>query len=381
MAHEDVKIARGAFMPTIVFSGNYFRVNETPSIPLVNNSNLITDVGKKNSFLIGATAAQPVYDPTLFAIKNSANKQKRVADLKRSLGEKEALGTVKKVYYKALFFKEMISLNKEFGRTVTEKTEKTESGFKRGTASGLEFAKAEGVRAVSATSYNEALVNYEASKDELKRLIGYPMDKEIILQGTLEEFVEQKSKSLTETIPGAVGVEHDQEVKLADAYYDLAKAEKKRVLTNFFPKLYGTFNLYATKPDLLVEPDDEFAIHYMATAHIGFPIFDGFRNLHEYHKAALQEKMALIGKEEARRSAQMKERARERQDQTEIIPLKGPKKTLEEARKTYDVAKVAKRTGFISAADYMGAEKYWAKSRADYSRAQLQWLVDQVDRE
>jgi outer membrane protein TolC len=173
----------------------------------------------------------------------------------------------------------------------------------------------------------------------------------------------------------------DPDVQLAQANFELAKAEKKRVRSQFFPKLYATFNLYATKPDLIVEPDNEFALHYLVTAHLEFPIFDGLRNIHQYHKAAMLEKMALIGKEEADRNAQMKERSRTRSESTEIIPLKGPKMTLEEARKTYDVAKVAKRTGFISSAEYMGAEKYWAKSRLDYAKAQLQWLIDQVDRE
>ncbi len=375
MADEDVKIAKGGFFPTVVGAAIYYHIDDTATLPVIPGSFLFTEVGSRDNFLIGATAVQPVYDGSIFAAHRVAKKQQNVARIQNKMGEKRSLGNVRKAFYQALFYKELVGIQKDFRQSTSQELESVQTRFKRGTASELEVTKVESAEALSRGSYQDSLGKYETAKDQLKRFIGYPIDQEIILKGSLEELAEAESRS-----PDPVDTEPSESLQLAESQHALAVAATGQKRSQFFPKLYGNFNLYLTRPNLLVEPDEEFRLHYWTGASLSIPIFDGLRTIHAYHKAKAQEKISSILKKELENQDAIMKRAKERDPDAAGALLEGPKKSYQAAKKSYEVGKVAHQNRLISYGEWVRTQNDWAKAQIEFALAQMKYLNDRVDR-
>lgn len=374
MAEEDVKIARGAFYPNILFRAMYSRINESPSLPVLGGTNLFTTVGQQDTSLIGATALQTIYDGRIFALNRLASHQREIAALQKDVTRHTVANTVKKSYFKTLFFAESLLLHSGFHRIALGRVREIRENLAKGEASELDLSRAEAAEALTRSGYQEASADYQLSQDELKRLIGSPLQEEIRLNGDLEGFVRS-------SLPGnrPASDEIDLKARLADAVHASAVAGLKQKRSEFYPRLYGYLNLYFTYPDLLVESDPEFQLHYQVGAVLEVPLFDGFRSIHEYHKARHLERMAQIGSEEAVREAEMDDRRDQRRSRSAAARLEAPRKSREAARRAYEVAKAAYRNDLITLGELLQAEKGWAEAQVGYKKAQLDWLAEWSD--
>lgn len=377
MASRDSKMATGAFLPTIVGGASYWFVDDTALLPVLPGSLLFTNVGRRNNALLGASVLQPIYDQSLIATKKAANRKHDVAKYQKEMAEDRALGGVKKAFYRALFLKKIADLQKDYRNTTSRELEVIEKKKSRGTASELEVVQARGAEASTRSGYQQTLDNLEQAKDYLKRLIGYPLETEIILEGDLDQMVEERDDKTAEA--GSVEGESPA-IKMANAQYKLASAEVGRKMADFLPSLHGFFNLYVTNPNFLIEPNNDFNLHYWTGGTLKVPIFDGLRNVQAYKKAKAQEKIALIIKNEAYRQEKMKERAQARHPAKVSDTLEGPRKTYEAAKKSYEVARVAHQNRLISYDRWVDAQQRWARAQVDWAQAQLHYLDEQVER-
>jgi outer membrane protein TolC len=378
MAVEDVKIAKGAFYPNIIFRAMYSHINESPSLPVLGGANLFTTVGQLDTALIGATAIQTIYDGRIFALNRLASRRREVAALDKDLAGRNVANTVEKSYFKTLFFKELVGLQGEFHRIASGRVRELRGSLAKGEASELDLSRAEAAEALARSGREEASANYGTSEDELKRLIGSPLGEEIELEGDLDRFVRSALHPGGDR-PGSD--ERDLKARLAEAQHASAVAGLKQKRSEFYPRLYGYLNLYFTHPDLLIEPDTDppLTLHYQVGAVLEFPLFDGFRRNHEYHKARHLERIALIGSEEAEREVEMDHRRDQRRSQAAAARLEGPRKNREAARRAYEVAKVAYKNDLITLGELLQAEKGWAEAQVACKRAQLDWLIEWSD--
>lgn len=377
IALEDRKTAKGGYYPTVDFRAAYMRVNERASLPIFGGANLFTTIGSINSSLIGATAVQPIFDGRIVGLNRLAAKRQMAADLQTELSRRQVSSVVKKSFFKTLFLRELTALQREFHRSASARLAEVREKYRKGEASALDLARAEAAVAVTQAGIQEAQSNLESSKDELKRLIGYPLERTISLEGSLDEFLSGKRSPVSSE---GAGVE-EMKTALAEANYESAVAARKQKRSEFYPRLYGYFDLYFTFPDLLLEPDEKFQLHYRTGAFLELPLFDGFRRQHEYHRARHMERIAEIGREEAERNREMKERKGERPWMTPQVRLQAPRKSLEQMNKALEVAKVAYRNDLISFAELLQVEKGWAEAKVGLAKAKLEWLVEWSDRE
>ena len=377
MASRDSKMATGAFLPTVVGGASYWFVDDTALLPVLPGSLLFTNVGRRNNALIGASVLQPIYDQSLIATKKAANRKRDVATYHKEMAQDRALGGVKKSFYRALFLKKIASIQKDYRGTTSKELDLIEKRKTRGTASELELVQARGAEAAGRSGYQQTLDNFEQAKDHLKRLIGYPLETEIILEGDLDQMVQSQEGKGSGT--GSNGAESPA-IKMANAQYRLASAETGRKVAAFLPSLHGFFNLYLTNPNFLVEPSNEFVLHYWTGGTLKVPIFDGLRNVQAYKRAKAQEKIALILKDEAHRQEKMKKRAQARQPSKAEESLEGPRKTFLASKKSYEVSRVAYQNRLISKGKWVDAQRRWAQAQATWSQSQLNYLDDQVNR-
>ena len=355
-------------------------------------------VGSDNTWQLGLTLTQPLFQYEVFVGVGAASRYKAVEDERLRGTTQQVVTAVRQAYFDALLADaELRLLEQSIGR-VRRTLEETRAQNQAGLASEYDVLRLEVEYANVAANLTRAQNAVEARMRSLLVELGEPADREIRLEGRLDEVVpdsvaantpENADLILLAGVPGVLDQTLEDLLAVAESERSdlrqlrgtilLEQSRKKVEQAQYFPKLslFGNFNLQAQEngsPNFFGENANQRTRASAAGLRLEVPIFQGFRR-----SARVAQADASVRQNEVRLART--EQDAENQVRTlfdgvgeALDRARTQHRAVQQALRGFEIASLEYREGIGSQLQVTDAEVALRQSQFNYARAVYDYL-------
>jgi outer membrane protein TolC len=364
IAREDVRaaeaivgVARSYALPSIDAVGTYTRNIKKPVIFFEFEPGEIEsfEIGQDNAWLGALTLRQ-----TLLAfgrVRSGYNSAREMAAAARLAGDDAALAIardVKTAYYLAV----LAAAQSDIARRSLVQSEQTVAQIGGRVAQGVtprfDMLRAEVTLANRRPLVTRAENGETIALESLKRLLGVPLDRPVVLTDTLAfaPFADDADAVVERALVARRDLAAVRRQASAAEFRLKAQAANDRPLL----QLDGNFTWQGETSDELWPGDRESASSAGVGLSLSWPLFDGFRNKNQTREAHAGAARATLRVRQMEEVVRLEARSSHSEVQSIAQEIAGARRTVELARDAYDIARVRYETGLSTLVEYQDAE-------------------------
>ncbi|HVD98808.1 MAG TPA: TolC family protein [Cytophagaceae bacterium] len=332
---------------------------------------------QRSSGDINASASQLIFNGSYFVGLKAAKAYSELADKNTEFSKVEIVSNVTKAFYLVTITKERIAiLNANISRVDTL-LRQTSSMQQKGFVEVIDVSRLE-------VTYNNLLTEREKflnliviSELLLKFQMGYDVNKNITLTGTIEDL----KKAETATLGAKVDYNNRVEYQLLNSQRKLENYNLKNIRAGYLPTIsaFGKIGTIRMDQNIGAVLSNKWYSYNMWGLTANLSIFDGFNKRYK----AQQSKIAI---RKIENSIQNFEETADLQVQQSEITLKNNMKSLEIQKKNVDLAKevsnvskIKYQQGVGSNLEVVTAESSYKEAQTNYYNALYDLIIAQVD--
>ena len=192
-ARAQVSEAWSNALPRIDASGDYLRNVQLPVMFMPANSAFnptnatqSIEIGSNNSYQLGASFAQPLYNRKVGVALDMAGTYEKYADQAFQATAEDVTRSTTKAFYRVMLAKELVEVNRQGLDVVKANLENVRSLYDHGNAAEYDLLRAEVQYANTEPLLITAQNNLELSMNSLKALLAIPLDQDLELEGAFQ---------------------------------------------------------------------------------------------------------------------------------------------------------------------------------------------------
>jgi len=340
---------------------------------MIDENPISMKFGQDNQISYGLTFKQTIFESRVFA----AIRASKIYDQMTGFAyEMQVLSIIEKTHI--AFYNTILAM--EIKKVLSASLDRAKSNLKKmslmfsyGKASELDKIKSESIVLNLASDLLMAEQNYNVTLASLKKNIGFPISKDLVLIGDFinEELIDFNMKILLEKM-----MEFQPGLKYAKQNVELMKENISSVRSELLPNLhlFGTYNFFNNFNDDNYLKDD-YSSDQMIGVNLNIPIFNGFGS-----NARLRIANAEYAKYEYRQLDVITNFRLELENVVRQIEFLSNKinadlKSVELAKKGQEVAYSLLENGKISQIEMENAELFFLESELGLLQSKLQYQI------
>jgi outer membrane protein len=355
-------------------------------------------VGSDNSWQLGVTLSQPLFEYSVFVGVGAASRYRAVEEERLRGTTQQVVTSVRQAYFDALLADAELRLLQQSIARVQRTLEDTRAQNQAGLASDYDVLRLDVEYANVAANLRRAENAVAARKRSLLVEIGLSADEEIGLEGRLEEVVPDSLESNTREnvdlillagVPRvldrslddllAVASDERSDLRQLRGTIILTQAQKKVEIAEYFPKLsvFGNFNLQAQEngpPNFFGDASNQRTRSSAVGLRLEVPIFRGFRRSARVAQADASLRQNEVRLARAEQDAVNQVRTLFGGVGEALERARSQHRAVQQATRGFEIASLEYREGLGSQLQITDAEEALRQSQFNYARAVYDYL-------
>ncbi|MFC1568623.1 TolC family protein [bacterium] len=276
---------------------NFLKPMLAPLAPMIPELELMPDFvqlsfGVENTLMYGATLTQPIFlgGAGIAGIKIAYASEKAARQNYES-HRQSLIYQVTDAFYQCLLAKELVQVQEEAMKQAKTNFDMVNKKYEVGSTSGFDKMRAEVEVANLKPELITAKNNFQASLTLIRMLMGVNENIPLVVQGQME-YVYDDFGALDLAEFQKQAMQNRPEVNALFAQKKIAANGVAIARSQFMPKLFFStdYSFLAMRNDYEFTEDD-FSKGFTSAISLQVPLFHGFKNCKQYHKAHLDYKM------------------------------------------------------------------------------------------
>jgi outer membrane protein TolC len=329
-----------------------------------------------NSFIPELSVSQAIFSPSLlFAAKSAPLLNAQAKQLTDST-KIYLVSAVSKSFYNVLLTLEQINVLKEDTARLGKNYRDAYHQYKGGIVDETDYEEAAITLNNSKASLKQANENVVPQYAVLKRLMGYPPEKDFNVNFDTLQMAQGIYIDTTQQLAYEKRIEYKQ----IKTQKDIQNEQIKYYQTSFLPTVSAFYNY-----DLAYENNrmsDLFSNSYPSSligVSISIPIFTGLSRIHSLHRAKLQEEVLNWGEVDLKSQINSEYTSALASYKSNLYNLKLLQQNVTMAKRTYFVVNLQYKQGIVAYLNVITAESNLISSEISYLNALFQTLSSKID--
>lgn len=339
--------------------------------------------GTTYSSAVGVDVSQPLFDMAAFTGLKAARAGRDYYQLSTRQSEEDVINQVAQAYYNILASRETIRLQDSNIENLQKLVIASEGQYKNGLARKTDLDRLK-VSLINAQSQRTQSLNQVAiQNNQLKVLLGAPLETELALAEIRFEEVEQYVTQVWSA--NEFDVNNKTEVKLLDSQIKLSQLQRKATQAENYPRLSGYFNynhnvMSNTLGNVFTGSGD--AISYGVGSfgvRLSVPIFDGLARYSRVRQNDVQIRQLEKRREATLLSANASFLNARMQMSNSLETLKAQNENVRLAREVYTSSQSNYNLGLTSLTDLLDAQNSYTEAQNIYTRELLNFKLAELE--
>ncbi len=379
-AEAQITEAYAGAWPKLNFMGTYNRNIKLPVLFLPPNtpfnpssSTETFSLGANNSYNIGLSLSQTIYDPRLGTAISIAKQYSQYSKLNNQSTEDDVRSQVKQAFYGTLLSKKLVEVNEEGYNVAKANKDNTEALYKQGVASEYDYLRSEVQLANIEPALIEAKNNFEMSKNNLKNLLALNLDTKVEIQGELEvekisakqlddsnEILEQKNPLLQSLNIQKSMLEENISIEKA-AYLPTLKA-------------FGSY-AWQSEDNTFKFKDYNWANTFSVGLQLTYTLFDGFQRGAKVEQAEIGVKSIQATKSKTEENLKIGLLQSRLKMNEALDRINAQKQSVEQAEKALKISETRYKSGVGTQLEILDTQNALSQTRINYEKAIYDFLI------
>lgn len=383
-ADAQVSEARSGALPNLSVSGTYFRnikkqvlflPGNTPFNP--SSQTLMLELGSDNSYAMGATLAQPLFNWRVGLALDIATTYLDYSEKSYTATVDHVTFGVKKAFYGVLFARELVKANQQGLAIVSANLKNVEAQYRNGTAAEFDLLRAQVQVANTEPLVTSAENNLLLATNALKNILSLPLDTPIVIDGALT-YEDVPEEALAEARSQAL--EMNPQIKALDLQESMMQMNIGIERANNYPSLtlVGSYQ-WQTQANTFHFKDYLWANSLSVGLQLSFPLFDGFRTSARTDQAQADYQMVHVTRQKAEEGLKIQIQSAELRMAEAKKRLHGQDQNIQQAEKAVRIAQTRYSSGVGTQLELLDAQVAMTRTQTNRAQALYDYLVAKAE--
>ncbi len=383
-AEEQITEAYAGAWPKLNFNGQYTRNLKSPVLfippntPFNPSPNTLTfSIGAKNSYNLGVSLSQTIFDPRLGTAISIAKKYSKYSDLSNESAKDDVIAQVKESFYSVLLSKKLVEVNVQGYKVAQANYENTGALYKQGAASEYDYLRAEVQLANVKPMLIEARNNLQLAKNALKNLLALDLNTTIDVEGEFK--IEKVSPDL---------MERSNEI-LKDKNPALQKLSIQKLMLEenvnieqaaYLPTLsaFGNYD-WQTQDNTFKFSNYNWANTITVGLSLTYPIFEGFKRSARIQQAKIDVENLEVTKNKAEAGLRIGLMQSKLKMEEALDRIQAQEKSVQQAQRALEIAQTRYKEGVGTQLEILDTQNSLTQTRINYEKAVYDFLVAKTE--
>ena len=379
-AEAQITEAYAGAWPKLNFSGTYTRNLKSPVLFLPPNtpfnpssSTQTFSLGAKNSYNIGLSLSQTIYDPRLGTAITIAKQYSQYSQFNNQSTEDDVRAQVKQAFYAALLSKKLIEVNEEGYKVAKANKENTSALYKQGIASEYDYLRSEVQLANVEPALIEAKNNFEMSKNNLKNLLSLDLNQKIKIEGELKvekipsEELQNSDEILAQKNPLLQSLNLRR--SMLEENIDIEKAAYLPTL-----KAFGSYT-WQSEDNTFKFKNYNWANTIAVGLQLTYALFDGFQRKAKIEQAEIGVKTLEASKNKTEEGLKIGLLQAKLKMNEALDRINAQQKSVEQAEKALKIAETRYKNGVGTQLEILDTQNSLSQTRINYEKSIYDFLI------
>ena len=371
----------GAFDPINYYIGEFLKKHPdiAPYIPPAadpaeDTGNGGIEVGRTNTFSAGINAAMPLVNVQLWESLGLSGDQVELAVEQARASRLGMVTQVKQAFFAVLMAKASRDVYNAVYENAIENYKLTEMRYNAQKASELDFTRAKSSLAAAIPNLYNAENAIELALWQLKAVMGLDLDRQIDIQGSLDDYAGQMFRDITEGADASL--DGNSQLRQLARQAELLSRQIRIQQYAYLPTLSLAFayNYNAMAEDFEFRNYQWTPYSYLGVQ-LSIPIFAGGQRYHALKQTRVQAQELEYQRVEAERQTRIAIRQSLATMDTSMKTYEAAKDALESAEKAFDIALKSYQVGKSTLTDLNNTELVLTQTRLQVSQAVYNFIL------
>jgi outer membrane protein len=383
-ARAQVKEAWSNALPRISVNGDYLRNVKLPVMFMPansafnpTNSTQSIEIGSNNSYQVGASLAQPLFNRKVGVALKIADTYKRYTDQAFQATAEDIIRNTTKAFYRVMLAKELAEVNRQGLEVVKANLENVRSLYGHGSAAEYDLLRAEVQYANTEPLLITAENNLELATNSLKALLAIPLEENIALEGEFE--FQDVSLTELETARQRAMTRNPNLAQIA-LQESLATQNVAVVKADYFPSLslIGSYG-WQTQDNTYEVNRYQWANTLALGLHLSYTLFDGLATRSRVAMANSDRMQIQYLRLKAEEGLRIQIRTVESQMEEARKRIEAQQKSLSQAQKALQISQTRYKSGIGTQLELLDTQVAMTRAQTNYSQAIYDYLTAKAD--
>ncbi len=383
-AEEQITEAYAGAWPKLSFSGQYTRNLKSPVLfippntPFNPSPNTLTfSIGAKNSYNLGVTLSQTIFDPRLGTAISIAKKYSKYSDLSNESTKDDVIAQVKESFYNVLLAKKLVDVNEQGYKVAQANYENTGALYKQGAASEYDYLRAEVQLANVKPMLIEARNNLRLAKNALKNLLALDLNTTIDVEGEFK--VEKVSPDLMER---SNEILKDKNPALQQLSIQKLMLEENVNIEQaaYLPTLsaFGNYD-WQTQDNTFKFSNYNWANTITVGLSLTYTLFDGFKRSARIQQAKIDVENLEVTKNKTEAGLRIGLMQSKLKMEEALDRIQAQEKSIQQAQRALEIAQTRYKEGVGTQLEILDTQNSLTQTRINYEKAVYDFLIAKTE--
>ncbi len=329
--------------------------------------------GSDNQLVYGVNFTQPLFEGRVFSAIRASKIYDRMTTAGYQAEKGRTIEATRKAFYQVLLAEKVLTVVEKAIKRAQKNYENVYLLYEKGNVSELDKIRAEVLMSQQETRFFNAHRNMEISRENLKKMMGMPMEEEISVSGG---FIENMADLLPLADFEKRLLQHQPALAQVHEASYLMRENVSAVRSEFYPSiaLTGNFSLFQAFDDGTFSTK-EFDSNQSLGLNINMPIFNGMGSKARLDKARAEYRKSIYQEQDVKSSMLLELKNIYLTILASDQKIDEAEKTLELARRGLEVADELYAKGLISQMEQLDADMALVQAELGLYQAQYEYSV------
>jgi outer membrane protein TolC len=347
------------------------------------DSSILVAFGVKYNASVGAELNQQIYNQSVFTGLKAAKAGEEYYSLQTQQSEETVIYNVAQLYYQLLVTQEKITTINSNIEKLSKLVEATKSQYDNGLAKKIDLDRIK----VNLTNYltqrTQLLNQYATQTNNLKRVMGMPIQSAFLLPPASLKEIENKAANVLQY--DDMNIANRTEYKLLKKQEELQLFQKKAYLAEYYPSLslFGRYSYNGMSDNWVFKNDPVAMTNWFGAASVGIslkvPIFDGFGRKSRVSQASVALRQINKQIEDTELSIDADYENAKLMVRSNLSTISTQKENMDLANEVYYSTQNNYTLGLAGLTDLLNAETSLADAQNSYNEALLQYKLAELE--
>lgn len=383
-AEEQISEAYANAFPRLEFSGTYIRNIKSPVLFIPANTpfnesdqTLIFELGSKNSYDLGLSVSQVIYNQKVNTAIKIANEYADYSKFGEKSTKQQLINSVKKAFYNVLLMQELLVVSNQNYGVAKANLENVTALYKQGVVSEYDFLRSE-VQVANVQPYVIQTENgLELAKNYLKNLLTLDLDQPIKLIG---EFSFDELPSSTIEQYSTEAVRNNPLINQLKVQSSLLEKNISIQQSDYFPTLsfFGQYQ-FQSQDNTFKFKDYNWAKTFFVGLQLSYTLFDGFSRSARIEQAVIDKQKVDLSRMKLEEGLKIQILQAKMKMGESKKRISAQEKSLQQAEKALKIAQSRYKNGVGTQLELIDTQAALTMAKTNYVQAIYDYLMAKSD--